>query len=444
MTQKHSRPDVDVHVQNSRQLSGRAPASLRSLRTAALARFQQLGLPSTRLEDWKYTSVAPLSRQRFSLAADGTASPQARDAVQPLRFGTGNELVFINGHHSASLSTVRSLPTGTVVGSLATTLATQPALIEPHLARYAHYETEHFTALNTAFVEDGAFVYLPKGAIVDEPIHLLFVSLPAPSATITHPRNLIVLEETSQATVVEDYVGVESSEYWTNAVTEVCLAANAGLVHYKLQRESERAFHVATISARQAADSRFTSEVVSVGSALARNDVATVLDAPGSECVFDGLYLTSGKQHVDHHTTIDHQQPHCTSRELYKGVLDGRSTAVFNGKVFVRPNAQKSDAQQMNKNLLLSEEAVINTKPQLEIFADDVKCSHGAAIGRLDDEALYYLRARGIGEAAARRVLIRAFANELINRITVEPLREQLDRLLSSRLQDAAPAEVSI
>ena len=444
MTQEQSRPEVDMHVQNFRQLGGQAPASLRSLRTAALARFQELGLPTTRLEDWKYTSVAPLSRRRFRPAADGIGSPQAREAVQPLRFGTGNELVFINGHYSASLSTVRSLPTGTIVDSLAATLATQPALIEPHLARYARYETEHFTALNTAFIEDGAFVYLPKGAIVDEPIHLLFVSLPAPSAMITHPRNLIVLEETSQATVVEDYVGVESNEYWTNAVTEVSLAPNAGLVHYKLQRESERAFHIASLSARQAADSRFTSEVVSLGSALARNDIATVLDAPGSECVFDGLYLTSGKQHVDHHTTIDHQQPHCTSHELYKGVLDGRSTAVFNGKVFVRPNAQKSDAQQMNKNLLLSEDAVINTKPQLEIFADDVKCTHGAAIGRLDDDALYYLRARGIGEAAARRVLIHAFANELINRITVEPLRQQLDRLLLSRLQDTAPAEGSI
>ncbi len=434
--------NVSTHLENFRQLDG-APAAIRDLRAGALARFSELGFPSTRLEDWKYTNVAPLARQPFRLATDFEPTAAARHEVQRLSFGTGPLAVFLNGRHATSLSCAGTLPKGAVVGSLAAALEDTPALLEPHLARYARFEEDGLAALNTAFIRDGAFVYLPRGAVVEEPIHLLFVAFAPDQPTVNHPRNLIVAAEDSSATVVEHYVSPADDVYWTNAVTEIALAANASLTHVKVQRESERAFHVATVAARQERDSRFVSRSFSFGGALVRNAVATALDAPGGECTLDGLYLAAGEQHVDHHTSIDHLRPHCTSRELYKGILDGRSTAVFNGKVYVRPDAQKSDAQQMNKNLLLSRDAVVDTKPQLEIFADDVKCSHGATIGRLDEDAIFYLRARGIGAPAARQLLIYAFANELIERTGVEPLRAQMEELLRSRFRGEAAAEVS-
>jgi Fe-S cluster assembly protein SufD len=258
---------------------------------------------------------------------------------------------------------------------------------------------------------------------------------PGGEALISHPRVLIAAEESSRLTVVESYLG-EGGTYCTNAVTEVAVGANAAVTHCRLQQEGAAAFHVGTVQARQAADSRFRSHAVSLGARLSRCNVNTVLDGPGGECRFDGLYLARGGQHVDFHTTIDHAQPHGTSRELYKGVLDDHATAVFNGKVFVRPNAQKSDAGQVNRNLLLSDAATVNTKPQLEIFADDVKCSHGAAIGRLDPDHLFFLRSRGIGPDDARRLLIFGFANEVIGRIEVAPLRERLESLLWSRFHD--------
>ncbi len=433
---------LDRHLENFRQLDGIAPRGLRQLREKALSRFGELGFPSTRLEDWKYTNAAPLARQSFRLGTQRTPSDQAAELVKDAGFGIGSEMVFVNGHYAPSLSSPRSSPGGAILSCLATALEEHSPLVEPHLARCAGYETQGLTALNTAFIRDGAFVYVPEGAVLEEPIHLIFVSDAPEGPSVAHPRNLIVAQESSRATVVEHYLGINNATYWTNAVSEIVVGPNAGLSHYKVQREGEAAFHVATIAARQQADSHFTSHSVSLGGMLVRNDIMTVLDATGSDCAFDGLYLVSGKQHVDHHTTIDHQKPYCGSRELYKGILDGRSTGVFNGKVFVRPSAQKSDAHQVNKNLLLSEHAVVNTKPQLEIFADDVKCSHGATVGRLDDDAIFYLRARGIGEIDARHLLIYAFANELIERVKVEPLRAQLERILRARLQESARTEV--
>jgi len=286
-------------------------------------------------------------------------------------------------------------------------------------------------------------VYLPKGTLLEAPIHLIFVSAPSDAPIVSHPRTLVVAGEGSQASVIESYVGLGGGSYFTNAVSEILVGANAHLTHYKLQREGDGAFHVGTVAARQQADSTFTSHSVSFGGLLVRSDTNATLDAEGSTCTLNGLYMVAGRQHVDHHTLIDHRKPHGSSRELYKGVLDGHATGVFNGKVFVRPDAQKSDAGQVNKNLLLSEGATMNTKPQLEIFADDVKCSHGATIGRLDADAIFYLRARGIGAAAARNLLTYAFANELLNRMDVEPIRRQLEAVLSSRLHDQLRIEAA-
>jgi Fe-S cluster assembly protein SufD len=431
-------------LENFRTISGHQPEPLARLRASALEKFAALGFPTTRLEDWKYTNVAPLAKTPFRLPVDATVTTLSTALLDLMRLAAGPELVFLNGRYAPDLSRSFSLPKGVEAGSLASALATEPERVLPRLGSCVDYATASFTALNTAFIQDGAFVYVPKGVAVSGIIHLIFFSSPSGETTITHPRTLIVAEESSRVTVVETYIGFADASYCTNAVTEIHVGANAQVKHCKLQEEAEAAYHIATIHARQDADSRFSSHSVSLGGALVRNDIQTVLAGSGGECVFDGLYLASGRQHVDHHTTIDHAQPHCSSRELYKGVLDGQATGVFNGKVVVRPQAQKSDAGQVNKNLLLSGSAVIDTKPQLEIFADDVKCSHGATIGRLDDDALFFLRARGIGRDEARRLLIHAFASEVIQRIDVEPLRARLEQVVRLRFHETNVPEDSL
>jgi Fe-S cluster assembly protein SufD len=432
---------IDSYLSSFERVNGSVPAWLTRLRRDAIQRFADQGFPTTRLEDWKYTDVTPIAKLPFHVA---TALPARgdREVVEAARFGTGSRLVFVNGRYLPELSSTDALPGGARVISLGRVLAHEPGLIEAHLARYAN-AGHGFTALNTAFIQDGAVVYLPQGAVVPEVIHLLFISQPADGPVVSHPRILIVAGDDSQATVVETYIGGGTGTYFTNAVTEIVLGANADIAHYKLQCESEQAFHVATIEARQGPGSRLRSYAVSLGGALARSDINTLLDAEDCACSLDGLYMVAGTQHMDHHTSIDHRRSRCTSRQLYKGVLDGKSSGVFNGKVYVRPHAQQSDAGQVNKNLLLSDDATIDTKPQLEIFADDVKCSHGATIGRLDDEALFYLRSRGIDAAAARSLLIRAFANELVGRMPSAPVGAQVERLVWSRFHGTASAEAS-
>ena len=429
-------PDLDRYVHSFRRLDGGGSAAITALRERALASFTSLGFPTTALEDWKYTNVAPLAAQSFNLP-DAAVPNGAEQLAAPARLRSGNELVFVNGRFAASLSSTAELPKGALVCSLDEALRCHAKLVEPHLARYAQFERPHesLTALNTAFIRDGAFICAPAGVDIAAPIHCLFVTLSSNGALVTHPRLLVVAGQGSRITLVEQYVG--AGAYWTNAVCEAVIAEGAALTHYKVQREGARAFHVGVVAVEQSADSQFHSYAVSLGAALARTDIATNLDAPGAACIFDGLYLANGTQHVDHHTSIDHRQPRGTSRELYKGILDGRATGVFNGKVFVRPNAQQSDAQQMNKNLLLSDDAQVETKPQLEIFADDVKCSHGATIGQLDDDAIFYLRSRGVDAAMAREMLIFAFANELVEKVDVGPLRAQLTAEISQRLQGA-------
>jgi Fe-S cluster assembly protein SufD len=317
-------------------------------------------------------------------------------------------------------------------------------LVEPFLARLANPADRAFTALNTAFLRDGLFLHLPDESVVPEPIHLLFVTQPAPAsaggaAIMTHPRNLIVAGPGSRASLVESYVGPQESEQtagFTNAVTEISLARNAVLDHYSLQRHGQAAFHVATTQVRQERSSRYTSHAISLGAALARYDIDVVLAEEGAECTLNGLYMTAGRQQVDFHTTIDHARPNCVSRELYKGVLDGHSRGVFNGKIIVRTDARGTDSIQANRNLLLSADALVDTKPELQIFNNDVKCKHAAAIGQLDEKALFYLRSRAIGLEAARSLLIHAFVSDIVGRISVEPLREALETLLLARLPE--------
>jgi Fe-S cluster assembly protein SufD len=411
--------------------------SLVALREAAFARFAELGLPTAQDESWKYTSLAPIAQVPFEAGTLAARSPGQELLVRALGAPGSVQLVFIDGHHRPELSSAASAAGGAFIGSLRVALAERPEVVGRELGRHADFRRDGLTALNTAFLEDGAFIHLPAGAIVDSPIQLLFISTQEGKATLSHPRNLIVAGARSRATVIETYAGAPDATYFTNAVTEIVLGEGAQLEHYKLQQESGRAFHVALLQITQGRDSRFSSHSLALGGALARNEVRALFSSEGGECTLNGLYMASGRQHLDNRTLIDHKSPRCTSRELYKGVLDGESRGVFGGRVLVREDAQKTDARQINKNLLLSEGAEIDTKPQLEIFADDVKCAHGAAVGELDEDALFYLRSRGLGRDAARSLLTYAFASEMVDRIPFLPLRARVRELVTSRLPDS-------
>ncbi len=405
---------------------------LHRLRKAAMKRFTELGFPTTRNEDWKFTSAAAIAKISFRHGEPADENGLTAKALERASYKIDDavQLVFVNGHYAPELSLLRSLPAGVIVTSLAAALDVHRDLIEPHLTRYAAYQDHAFTALNTAFIQDGAFVYVPAGKLVDKPIHLVFVTTAAGEGAVSHPRNLIVAGKESRATVVESYAGLEEELYFTNAVTEVLAGDGAVIDHYKLQRESREAFHVATLHVQQQRGSNFSSGYFGFGGALVRNEVRAALDGEGCECTLNGLYMAGGRQHMDNHTVIDHAKPRCASHELYKGILDGNAHGVFNGKIFVHQDAQKTDAKQTNKTLLLSDDAVINTKPQLEIYADDVKCTHGATVGQLEDDAIFYLRSRGIDREAARSLLTFAFANDVIGRVKVEAIRTRLEETL--------------
>jgi Fe-S cluster assembly protein SufD len=431
--------DVKQHytAEFSRAHDGRKdPAWLGSLRQAGLERFLATGFPTLEDEDWKYTNVAALAKTPFEAGGPSKTDGLTTAQLQLLTFGEMDctHLVFVNGRFVPGLSRRRPLPDGVRAGGLAEALAEDSGTIQSHLGRHARAQDNPFVALNSAFMTDGAYVHLPRRKVLSEPIHLIFVAVPNGAPTVSHPRNLIVAEEGSQGAIVESYISLHPKSYLTNTVTEVVAGEGTVLDHCKLQRESEQAYHVATLQAHLSRGASFSSHAVSLGAALARNDLNMVLDAEGIECVLNGLYLAQGDQHIDNHTFIDHAKPHCASREFYKGVLAGRSHGVFNGKIRVREDAQKTDAKQTNKNLLLSEEALVDTKPQLEIWADDVKCTHGATIGQLDDDALFYLRSRGLEEGDARSLLIHAFATDLLERIPVKPVRTGLECLLMTRL----------
>jgi Fe-S cluster assembly protein SufD len=412
------------------------PAWLFPLRKAGMARFAELGFPTIKDEDWRFTNVSPISKLPFhpvfGLERDGLDA----QAVAGFTFGAlpGVRLVFVNGHFVAGLSTPVTTG-GFTAMSLAEALSKDPGLLEKHLGRYAQGEHNAFTSLNTAFFQDGAFIHVPAGRKVEPTIQLLFVATADQSGAVAHPRNLVLAEKDSQLTLVESFVSLVDAQYWTNAVTEVVVGEGARVEHCKFQDESRKAFHIAAIHAQLGRACNFISHSIATGARLSRNNIRTVLNGEGLECILNGLYLTHGDQLADHHMVVEHAQPHCASHEYYNGILDGKSKGVFHGRILVRQAAQKTDAKQTNKNLLLSEDATVDTKPQLEIYADDVKCTHGATIGQLNDESIFYLRSRGIGSDTARRMLIHAFAGEIIERIRHPAVREELDKLVWDRLE---------
>ncbi len=401
--------------------------ALLSRRQKAIEHFAAAGFPTTKDEEWAFTNIGPLTRIKFKLAASALA-PVAFDDY---RYGLEG-LVFVDGHFAAAPE-LNGLPAGVRVESLS-----ENGVVADFLGRAATTEDAAFTALNTAFLQDGAVVYLPRGAVVEQPIHLLFVSTGQRANVVSHPRVLVVAEANAQATIIESYVGLDSEPYLTNSVSEFFVGPNAALDHYRIQRESAAAFHIAATHVREERAAQFRSTAITLGGRLTRHHIHTALEGEGVDSTLNGLYIEDGAQHVDNHTLIEHAQPHCQSHEFYKGILGGRATGVFRGKIHVHQAAQKTDAYQANQNLLLSETAQINTKPQLEIYADDVKCSHGATIGQLDEDALFYLRSRGIGHQEAVRVLTRAFAGEVLDRVRVPVLKNQLDQLVNHRLDQAA------
>ncbi|HEV8235483.1 MAG TPA: Fe-S cluster assembly protein SufD, partial [Gemmatimonadaceae bacterium] len=400
------------------------PAWVQSMRRAAFDRFGTLGFPTTKNEDWHFTSVSPIVDQDYVFLA-AKSGDVGRDELAPFTFGATGwyTMVFVNGRFAPELSDIAKLPNGVKLWDLASAWTKAPDVVD-RIGKLASYGNQGFTAFNTAFMLDGAVVQIAKDTEVDRPIHLLFVTDATAAKGMMHPRNLILVGRHAKATVIESFVSTTDAVYLTNAVTEVSVGEGATLRHYKMQRESARAFHVATIEASQARDSHYVSFSLSTGAALSRTNIYTTLDGEGCGATLNGLYMADGEQHCDHQTQIIHAQPNCFSRELYKGVLDGRSHGVFNGKVYVHPIAQKTDGKQTNNNLLLSETAQVDTKPQLEIFADDVKCTHGATIGQLSEEQTFYLRSRGVGAEEAKRILTFAFANDVVGRIQLERIRE--------------------
>ena len=409
--------------------------ALVALRTQAMARFAELGFPTLRHEDWRYTNVARIAKTAFRSAVDcGVDLDERAIAAETFPESQFHRLVFVNGVFVGDLSSQQDLPKGVQIASLAETLGKNPSSIKAHLARYASYEDHAFTALNTALMEDGAFVYVAKGVVVEQPIHLLYIMTPGAEPMVAHPRSLIVAEEASQLTVVESYVGLGEGVYFTNAVTEISVGEGAVVDHYKVQRESTQAYHVSTTQLYQRRSSTASSHTVSIGSEIARNDINAVLDGQGCDCTLNGLYVPAGTQHVDNHLRVEHRLPNGDSREHFKGILDDSARGVFTGRIIVHKDAQKTDAKQTNMNLLLSDSTSVDTKPQLEILADDVKCTHGATIGQLDDDALFYLMARGISAEAARSLLVFAFANESIEKIKPRPVRAQVQQIILERL----------
>ena len=436
-----TQPDILNDYSAFETALGDQPADIQKLRRAGRDHFADVGFPKTTDEAWLHTNVAPVARTSFRRAP--AATDLSREKLEPFLVPECDELVFVNGRFVAELSSDLKLPEGAFAGSLKQALVERPELVLPHLGRHAKIEDNPFVALNAAHIEDGAFVYVPRGKKVERPINLLFLGYDGQDGhgnghrdghVVSYPRNLFVVEEMAEITLLETYGGFTGEVYFTCPVTEIVGAAGSVIDHYKLEQESVDAFHLATQALYLERDTNFFTHSLSHGGRLVRNDIRAMLDGEGIHCTLNGLYLGSGKQHIDHHMWIDHAKPNCHSYELFKGIMEGESRAVFNGLIHVHKDAQKTDAKQSNRNLLLSEGALVHSNPQLLIYADDVRCTHGSTTGHLDEEGIFYLRSRGIGKEAAKSLLTYAFAGEVLQEIRLETVRKDLEEFLFTRL----------
>jgi Fe-S cluster assembly protein SufD len=438
MTQKANNGTA-LLVEKFSQFKSAAPSPqwLPPLRQAGLASFAQAGFPTLHDEDWRFTNVAPIAKLNFQLAGAVTVNGAETRALDESVFAAlpGHRLVFVNGFFSAKLSRIKPVTGGVRIENLSAALAQDAALVEQHLGKYAHPTGNAFAALNQALFSDGAFIFVPQDVAVAEPVQLIYISSAKHNGETILPRNLVIAEANSRLTVVESYISTGNVAYFTNAVTEILAGDHAAVEHVKVQDEAADAYHIATIAGEFGRASNVSVHSFALGAKISRNNIRTKLAGEGLECVLNGLYLTKDEQLADHHMIVEHAQPHCASHEYFNGILDDKSKGVFHGRIYVHPVAQKTDAKQTNKNLLLSDDATADTKPQLEIYADDVKCTHGATIGQLNAESIFYLRTRGIGTDMARQMLIHAFAGEIIERIKCEPARAVIDKLVWDRLE---------
>ncbi len=425
------------------QHTSRQPDWLRSLRRSSFARFCDVGFPTTNDEDWRFTNVSAISQLAYHLPYANQDKVSIEDLQPFFLSGTICRLVFVNGHYAPELSDRKHLPAGLEAGSLADAIQNEPRAIEAHLGRYVDTQRDAFCSLNTAFLQDGSYVRVAGETIVEAPIHLLFVSSTSHNPQIVHPRNLLIAERNSQVSILEEHVSLHDGVAFTNAVTEVVAAENSVVSHHLVERGNAKAFHVSTLRIQQERAANVSSHSILIGGALVRNNVHPVLAGPGGECLINGLYLGDDRQHLDNYMLVEHASPHCASHQFYNGILGGHSRGVFHGRILVHKNAQKTDAKQTNRNLLLSDDAQIDTKPQLEIYADDVKCTHGATIGQIEENSLFYLRSRGLDEASAREMLLLAFAGQCVVRIKPGTIREHIERIVHRSLLDARSSGIA-
>lgn len=424
-----------------------APLWLHRIRSEAMKHFSELGMPVVRelsfplKEDWIYTDLRTIADTPFHTEP---AEAELNDtALSPYEFGCSDwhRLVIANGVYSPALSRISDLPGGVVVSRLSDALADHPELVQPHLARYADVENAGLTALNTALFEDGLFVYVPRGGVLETPVHVHYVTTGCETPVATQPRTLVVAGDGANLKVVESYTGITDQRYLTNAVTEISVGRDGHVDHYRINREGAGAAHLSTTQLHLEGNGHISTFNMSMGAALTRNDTNARLAGEHAVVRMNGLFLVTGDQHVDNHTAIDHAVPNCDSYEVYKGILEGRSRGVFNGKVLVHQDAQQTDAKQLNKNLMLSPEAMIHTKPQLEIYADQVKCTHGATVGQLDEDQIFYLRTRGLSHDSACHLLTYGFAADLIRRLRIDAVRSTLDTLFETTIRDLSVAQ---
>lgn len=426
---------LDSFAEFSKRASGHNLPWLRKLREDAFACFCETGFPTTHDEDWRFTNVSSVARTPFILPVPMASLPAQSDLKQWLAGGMAARLVFVDGHFVRELSSVGSLPAGVLISGLKEQIAKSTPVLEEHLGRYLDFRRDPFCALNTAFAEDGAFVHIARGVSFAGPIHLLFTTSGGTAPTMTHPRNLLLVEQEAEATIIEEYVSLgDDAASLSNSVTELLAGESSSVSHYMIEREGRKPVNVSTLRIQQERSSNVASHSMLLGGGLVRNNVHPVLAGEGGECLINGLFIGNGQQHLDNYMHVEHRSPHSSSRQFYNGILDGQAHGVFHGRIVVHKDAQKTDAKQTNRNLLLSDDAQIDTKPQLEIYADDVKCTHGATIGQIEENALFYLRSRGIDEASARKLLLSAFARECVERMHPGPARVHSENVIEALL----------
>lgn len=415
------------------RMNGETKSSLHQIRRAALKTFETLGFPTVKHEEWKYSNVTSLINKAYEIDQPSTISAADLDSLQIPNL-SGNILYFVNGHYRADLSRIVSPASEVQIMSFREALTEQSEAVGAYFSRLADFQANAFVALNTAFASDGVFIRVPDGQTVAEPIIMRFITDARTNSVAAQPRNLIIVGRNAEVKVVEAYRTLGDEASFTNTVTEIVVAREARMDYYKVQNDTDQSYHIGTTQVRQADNSLFYSATITLNGGFVRNDLNIVIDGEHCEAHMYGLYIPNGKQHIDNHTLVDHAKPNSYSNELYKGILEERATGVFNGKIYVRPDAQKTNAYQSCKNVVRSPDATMNTKPQLEIYADDVKCSHGTTTGQLNDEALFYMRSRGIPKEQAQTLLMYAFAEDVMNKIKIAPIREYLEGVVAEKL----------